>query len=318
VRLVSGRLLLTGGAGFMGSALARTLSAAGWQVTVLDLLTYAGRRENLDGVDCELVVGDVCDPALVGELMAGCDAVVHAAAESHVTRSLRDEGLFTRTNVGGTRVMLNAAQAAGVSRFLFISTDEVFGQAPAGVSFGIEAPMKPGNPYAASKVGAEAMVHAWRHSFDYPAAIIRCTNNYGPRQHPEKAIPCWTLAAMSGGPVPVHGEGRAVRDWLHVEDFSRGIARALERWRPSATWHFAGRQHRENRELARFIADELGGVSLAFGPERQGQDSRYDLDDAATRAELDWAPTIPLEDGLRTTVAWVREHRDELEGVRWS
>jgi len=315
---MSRRLLLTGGAGFMGSTLARTLSAAGWQVTVLDLLTYAGRREHLEGVDCELVVGDVCDPVVVGQLVSGCDAVVHAAAESHVARSLGDDGHFTRTNVGGTRVMLTAAQLAGVPRFIYISTDEVFGQAPDGVSFGLEAPMKPGNPYAASKVGGEALVHAWRHSFDYPAAIVRCTNNYGPRQHPEKAIPSWSLAALSGGPVPVHGEGRAVRDWLHVEDFARGIARALERWRPSATWHFAGRQHRENREVARFIADELGGAELAFGPERQGQDCRYDLDDAATRAELGWAPAVPLDEGLRGTLAWIREHREELEGARWS
>ena len=312
------RLLLTGGAGFMGSQLARSLSAAGWQVRILDSLTYAGRRQHLEGVDCELVVGDICDGDLVARLVEGCEAVVHAAAESHVSRSLEQADVFTQTNVVGTRVMLDAACRAGVPRFLHLSTDEVFGQAPEGVSFGVDAPLRPGNPYAASKVGAEALVHAWRHSYDFPASIVRCTNNYGPRQHPEKAIPSWALAALAGGPIPVHGAGLAVRDWLHVEDFARGIVAALEAWKPAASWHFAGRQHRRNRDMAEAIAALVGlSGELAFGPERQGQDSRYDLDDVVTRAELGWAPERSLEDGLASTVEWYRAHAHEVSGGSW-
>lgn len=301
------RLLLTGGAGFMGSQLARDLVSAGWAVVVLDKLTYAGRREHLAGVDCELVVGDVCDAALVGALMGRVDAVVHAAAESHVIRSHADAGAFLRTNVDGTRVVLEAAAAARVAQVVHISTDEVFGEAADDEAFGPDAPMRPGNPYAASKVGAEALVHAWRHTYGLPAVIVRCTNNYGPRQHEEKAVPCWARAALDGDPMPVDGDGSAVRDWLFVEDFSRGIVAALERWTPGATWHFAGQQHLRNREMAEAVARACGAPpNFAFRAERQGQDRRYALDDAATRAALDWAPRVSLAEGLARTAAWVR------------
>lgn len=302
------RVLVTGGAGFMGSQLVRTLLEDGLEVRVLDRLTYAGRREHLDGLPVELLVGDVCEPEDVRLALEGVDAVVHAAAESHVARSLDAPGDFVRTNVDGTRVMLALAQRRGVARFLHISTDEVFGSAAPGQSFKPEDPPRPGNPYAASKLGAEAFVHAWRHTWGYGAGIVRCTNNYGPRQHPEKAVPCWALAALSGGPVPIHGEGRAVRDWLHVRDFARGVLLALRRWRPGATWHFAGRQHLENREMARRILAIAGGGPLVHEAERQGQDARYDLDDAETRAELGWAPRVELDLGLRETVAWYRDN----------
>lgn len=309
------RVVVTGGAGFIGSAVVRALAAAGWDVVVLDRLTYAGRREHLDGVPCELVVGDVCDHVAVGRALQGADAVLHLAAESHVTRSLAGPEDFLHTNITGTRVMLEAALGLGVARFIHMSTDEVFGAAPPGVSFGVDAPMRPGNPYAASKVGAEALVHAWRHSFGYPAAIVRCTNNYGPRQHPEKAVPSWALAALDGGPVPVHGMGAAVRDWLHVEDLARGLVAALDGWRPGATWHFAGQQPLLNREMAsrvlRGVARSLDRppAQIEFGEERQGQDHRYSLDDAATRAELGWAPQVALDDGLDQVVAWYQANR---------
>ncbi len=302
------RLLLTGGAGFMGSQVARDLAAAGWRVRVLDKLTYAGRRAHLDGVDCELVVGDVCDAALVREVMAGCEAVVHAAAESHVIRSHDDPGAFLHTNIDGTRAVLAAAVACGVARVLHVSTDEVFGAAAADEAFGPDAPLCPGNPYAASKVGAEALVHAWRHTYGLPASIVRCTNNYGPRQHVEKAVPCWATAALAGEPLPVDGDGSAVRDWLFVEDFARGVVAALERWQDAATWHFAGQQHLRNRDMASAVARACGAEpALAFREERQGQDRRYALDDAATRAALGWAPEVSLEEGLARTVAWYRE-----------
>ncbi len=300
------RVLLTGGAGFIGSALARALLEEGYAVRVLDLLTYAGRREHLAGLPVELVVGDVCDPAVVDEAMEGCAVVVHAAAESHVNRSLTDPSAFVRTNVDGTRVLLSAACARGVPRFLHLSTDEVFGAAPPGVRFGPDAPTRPGNPYAASKLGAEGMVHAWRHTWGYGAVMLRCTNNYGPRQHPEKAVPCWTLAALAGGPVPVQGAGEAVRDWLYVCDFAQGVIAALRRYRPGATWHFSGRAPLRNREMAERVIALAGGGPITWLPERQGQDMRYALDDEATRAELGWAPRVSLEQGLQETIAWYR------------
>ncbi len=302
------RVLVTGGAGFMGSQLVRTLGASGHDVVVYDKLTYAGNRAFLDGVAHTFIEGDVCDAASVAAALDGVDAIVHMAAESHVARSLTGPDVFLHTNILGTRVMLDQACRADIDRFIHISTDEVFGQAPHGVAFGPDSPMRPGNAYAASKVGAEGLVHAWRHTHGYPAAIVRCTNNYGPRQHPEKAIPCWVLAALSGGPLPVHGEGTAIRDWLFVEDFARGIVAGLHRWQDQATWHFAGQQHTENRRMAGRINTILGASGLQFGPDRQGQDSRYALNDMSTRAALDWAPQVSLEDGLLATIDWYRHH----------
>jgi len=302
------RILVTGGAGFMGSQLVRALADAGWDVVVLDKLTYAGHRAFLEGVPHRLIVGDVCDVEVVHGAMVGVEAVVHMAAESHVARSLVDPEAFLRTNVLGTRVVLDAACQAGISRFLHISTDEVFGTAPEGQAFGPKATACPGNTYAASKVAGEALVHAWRHTYGFPAAIIRCTNNFGPRQDPEKAIPCWIRAGLSGTPLPVHGEGLAVRDWLHVEDFSAAVITGLEQFRGDACWHFAGQAHLQNRTMAGRIAEMLGAPGLTFGPERQGQDARYELDDSETRAELGWAPQVSLEDGLARTIEWYRTH----------
>jgi len=302
-----GRVLITGGAGFIGSAVVRAFLDNDWSVVVLDKLTYAGRRAFVADTAAQLIVGDVCDRSAVDAALVGVDSVVHLAAESHVARSLTDPDVFLRTNVLGTRVVLDAACRAGIERVVHMSTDEVFGSAPSGVTFGVDAPLRPGNAYAASKAAAEALVHAWRHTHGLPTSIVRCTNNYGPRQHPEKAIPCWTLAALAGGPIPIHGAGTACRDWLFVEDLARGLVAVLDRWQPAATWHFAGRCERPNRAVAAQVGALLGVDEIHPGPDRQGQDARYALDDAQTRAALDWAPQVSLEDGLAATVAWYRE-----------
>lgn len=301
-----GRILLTGGAGFIGSALARALVADGWTVTVLDLLTYAGRRSHLDGVDAELVVGDVCDEALVRRLMAGQDAVVHAAAESHVARSLLDPAPFLRTNIEGARVVLEAAAAHGVPHAVHLSTDEVFGEAPAEGRFGPDAPLRPGNLYAATKAAAEALVHAIRHTRGYPVSVVRCTNNYGPRQHGEKAIPTWIRLALAGEPLTLHGDGLARRDWLHVDDFAAGIIALLRGGQPGEVHHFAGGNERENGQLAAQLLALCGGGRLTHVEERPGQDRRYALNDDATRAALGWAPKVSLNDGLAATVRWAQ------------
>ncbi|NOY26378.1 MAG: NAD-dependent epimerase/dehydratase family protein [Oligoflexia bacterium] len=305
-------LLLTGGAGFIGSQLARTLTQAGFTVRVLDLLTYAGRREHVDGVPCELVVGDVCDPGLVADAVDGCQVVVHAAAESDVSRSLHGGAACVRTNVEGTRVVLDAAAHAGVEHFLLLSTDEVLGEVLGGPAPGPDAPLRPGNPYAASKAGAEALVHAWHKSFDLSTAIVRCVNAYGPRQHPEKAVPWWAQDALRGRIVPVQGLGTAVRDWIYVEDLARGIARALERWQSGAIWHFAAHDQQRNLAMARRVlaacAVHTGRLAqIEFVEDRRGQDRRYALDDSATRRALDWAPSVDLEQGLARTVAWIQQ-----------
>ena len=297
------RVLLTGGAGFIGSAVARALH--GHEVTVLDKLTYAGKRENLDGVDVELVVGDVCDGPLVSRLMQGQDVVIHAAAESHVTNSLDDAAPFLRTNIDGTRNMLEASARARVPHFIHVSTDEVFGSAPPGVAYGLNDTLRPGNFYAASKAAAEAMVHAVAHTRGYAATIVRCTNNYGPRQHVEKAIPTWIHAALSGQPLPIHGDGRAIRDWLFVDDFARGLVMLMEQ-PPGGVHHFTGGSPLTNSQVARRVATELGGVLLHVD-ERPGQDARYDLDDARTRRDLGWAPTVPFAEGLNRTIAHYRK-----------
>ncbi len=307
---MTGHVLLTGGAGFIGSAVARALVASGRRVVVLDKLTYAGRREHLDGVPVDLVVGDVCDAELVARLVGGAAGVVHAAAESHVTRSLDDPSAFIRTNVEGTRVVLEAAARAEVPQTVHLSTDEVFGSCPPDhAPFVPSQPLAPGNPYAATKAAAEAFVHATTHTFGYRATVVRSTNNYGPRQHAEKAIPCWIEAALGEGPLPIHGDGSPVRDWLHVDDFAEGLVAVLERGAPGAVHHFSGGNALRNREVAVRILELCGRppTDLAPGPDRPGQDQRYALDDAATRERLGWAPRVDFEAGLARTVAWYRE-----------
>jgi dTDP-glucose 4,6-dehydratase len=306
---MSGHCLLTGGAGFIGSATARALVQAGWHVVVLDKLTYAGRREHLEGVGVDLVVGDVCDEDLVRQLVSGAGAVVHTAAESHVGRALKDATAFLKTNIDGTRIVLEQSAKAGVPHVVHLSTDEVFGSAPAGVSFAIDAPLRPGNAYAASKAAAEAFVHATAHTLGSRATIVRCTNNFGPRQHEEKAIPGWIRAALDGEPLQIHGEGSAIRDWLHVEDFAAGLVAVLSNGTPGEVYHFSGHNPLNNLNVAQQIAEMCGGAVLAHVPDRPGQDARYALDDACTREALGWAPVLSFVAGLKQTLEWIASQR---------
>lgn len=304
------RLLLTGGAGFIGSQLARTLLEAGIEPRVLDRLSVGGRREHLHGLPVELRRADVRDAVAVRTALRGCEALVHLAAESHVERSLRDPAGFLRVNVEGTRVVLEEAARAGIERVLIMSTDEVLGSTAPGQTLGVDAPLRPGNPYAASKAAAEALVHAWRQSFGLPAAILRAVNVFGPRQDPEKAVPWWAREALRGRPVPVQGDGSAERDWLHVEDLARGILALLRAPHEARTWHFAAHRQRPNREMARLVATVAARqtgqpVELVSIPERQGQDRRYGLDDQETRVLLGWAPMIGLEEGIEQTIDWI-------------
>jgi len=321
-----GKVLVTGGHGFIGSHLVDHLLDR-WpraRLVNLDLCTYAGPPENLshlrDHPRYRFVHGDVADPAAVAAALAGgADLVIHAAAESHVDRSIRDAGPFLRTNVLGTEVLLRAARGAGVSRFVQVSTDEVYGSIDEGAPAAREDdPLRPSSPYAASKAAADLLALAAHRTYGQPVLVTRCTNNYGPRQFPEKLLPVAILAALEGRPIPLYGDGLHQRDWIHVLDHCRGIARAAEAGEGGRIYHFAGGGPRPNREAASRVAELAGrGADLLVSvTDRPGHDRRYALDDRATRAVLGWRPEIPFEEGLAATFGWYSENRGWCGRVR--
>jgi len=309
------RLLVTGAAGFIGSAYVRLVGAE-HELVVLDKLTYAGRRENLPG-DVELVVGTIEDPRVVREVMAGCDAVVNFAAESHVDRSIADQEAFARTHVIGTGVLLGAARELGVARYLQVSTDEVYGSIAAG-SFTEESPLDPSSPYSATKAAGDLLVSAHAHTYGVEALICRGSNNYGPRQHPEKLIPLMVLNALHGDPLPVYGDGRQVRNWLFVEDFCRAIHAVLEAGRPGEAYNAGGPDELENVEVVRRILELTGRDEslVEHVTDRPGHDRRYSLASEKLRGELGWQPQVRFADGLERTVDWYRENEDWWRPIR--
>ena len=306
---------MTGAAGFIGSAYVRLVGAQ-HELVVLDKLTYAGRRENLPG-DVELVVGAIEDPRVVREVMAGCDAVVNFAAESHVDRSIADQEAFARTHVIGTGVLLDAARELGVARYLQVSTDEVYGSIAAG-SFTEESPLDPSSPYSATKAAGDLLVSAHAHTYGVEALICRGSNNYGPRQHPEKLIPLMVLNALHGDPLPVYGDGRQVRNWLFVEDFCRAIHAVLEAGRPGEAYNAGGPDELENVEVVRRILELTGRDEslVEHVTDRPGHDRRYSLASEKLRGELGWQPQVRFADGLERTVDWYRENEDWWRPIR--
>jgi len=301
------RLLVTGAAGFIGSTYVR-LARGEHEVVVLDKLTYAGRRDNLpEGVS--LVVGAIEDPHTVREVMGGCDAVVNFAAESHVDRSIADQEAFARTHVIGTSVLLDAARELGVPRYLQVSTDEVYGSIENG-SFTERSPLNPSSPYSATKAAGDLLVSAHHHTYGIEALICRGSNNYGPRQYPEKLIPLMVLNALHGDGLPVYGDGRQVRNWLYVEDFCRAIHTVLLEGRPGEAYNAGGPDETENIEVVRRIIDLTGTDSslLEHVTDRPGHDRRYSLSSEKLRSELGWEPRVRFAEGLERTVAWYREN----------
>jgi dTDP-glucose 4,6-dehydratase len=301
------KLLVTGAAGFIGSTYVRLVGDE-HEVLALDKLTYAGRRENLpDGV--ELVVGAIEDRELVLELADGVDAVVNFAAESHVDRSITDQHAFARTHVIGTGVLLDAVRARGVPRFLQVSTDEVYGSIASG-SFTEQSPLDPSSPYSATKAAGDLLVSAHAHTYGVEAVICRGSNNYGPRQYPEKLIPLCVLNALHGDGLPVYGDGRQVRNWLHVEDFCRAIHAVLLGGRPGEAYNAGGPDECENIEVVRRILALTGRDEslIEHVRDRPGHDRRYSLSSEKLRAELGWEPRVRFEDGLRRTVDWYRDN----------
>jgi len=319
------RVLVTGGCGFIGSNfvlhLLRTRSDV--EVITLDKLTYAGNPENLaevrDDARHTLVQGDIADARLVDEVMArGVDTVVNFAAETHVDRSIKDAAPFVTTNVAGTHTLLAAAREHGVGCFVQIGTDEVYGSLGPDGTFTEESPLRPNNPYAATKAAADLLVRAFHKTYGMNAIITRCTNNYGPYQFPEKAIPVFISNALENRPIPVYGDGLHVRDWLYVEDHCRAIATVIERGRAGEVYNIGGGNELPNIELARLILRELGKPEslIQHVKDRPGHDRRYALDAAKLRNELGWRPQVTLREGIPLTIRWYLEHRDWLDRVR--
>jgi dTDP-glucose 4,6-dehydratase len=305
-------LLVAGGAGFIGSSYVRHRleQHPADDVRVLDKLTYAGRPENLQGLPedrFELVEGDIADIDTVASAIQGCDAIVNFAAESHVDRSIESPGEFIETDVFGAFVLLEAARSAGI-RHLQVSTDEVYGSIESG-SFTEESPIRPSSPYSASKAGGDLIVGAYHHTYGSDALIVRGSNNYGPRQHPEKLIPLCILNALAGDPLPVYGDGMQVRNWIYVEDMCAGIDLVLERGEAGTVYNLGGPEELPNLEVVRTILELTGRDDslITYVTDRLGHDRRYSLSSERARA-LAWEPRVMFAEGLARTVEWYREN----------
>ena len=316
------RIVVTGGAGFIGSNYVRFVlrDHPDDEVVVLDKLTYAGNLENLRDVEDDprytFVRGDICDAGVVHATLAGADAVVNFAAETHVDRSISGPQDFIRTDVLGTHTLLEAVRELGVGRYLQISTDEVYGSIAEG-SFAEDSVLDPSSPYSAGKAGADLLVLACHRTFGTPALITRSSNNYGPYQYPEKIVPLFISNALDGEPLPVYGDGRNVRDWLYVEDNCAAIDLVLREGEPGNVYNVGGGNEVENLDLTRRILELLGKDAglIRYVSDRTGHDRRYAVDCAKLRA-LGWAPQTAFEDGLAATVAWYRDHRAWWEPIK--
>jgi dTDP-glucose 4,6-dehydratase len=314
------RLLVAGGAGFIGSNYVRRRleTRPGDEVRVLDKLTYAGRRENLDGLPegrWELVEADIADREAVGAAIEGCDALVNFAAESHVDRSIETPGEFITTDVFGTYVLLEAARDAGV-RHLQVSTDEVYGDFELGTATE-ESPLNPSSPYSASKAGGDLLVSAFARTYGADALIIRASNNYGPRQHPEKLIPLCILNALAGDPLPVYGDGMQVRNWLFVEDSCAAVDAVLERGEAGQVYNVGGPDELPNLEVVRRILalTDRDESLISYVTDRPGHDRRYSLSAARLEA-LGWRAAVGFDEGIERTVSWYRENESWWQPIR--
>jgi dTDP-glucose 4,6-dehydratase len=318
------RLLVTGGAGFIGANFVQHVLAMHPEdeVVTLDLLTYAGNLANLapviDDPRHRFVRGDVADRATVNAALDGVDAIAHLAAESHVDRSIDDATLFLRTNVTGTQVLLDAARVAKVPRFLHVSTDEVYGSLGPTGAFSEESPLAPNSPYAASKAASDLLVRAAHHTHGLDAVITRCSNNYGPYQFPEKLIPLFVTNALADQPLPLYGDGRQVRDWIHVADHCAALDVVLRRGRAGETYNIGGGNERPNIEVAALILETLGKPKtlLRHVTDRPGHDRRYAIDAAKIGRELGWTPRTSFVDGIAATIDWYRGHRPWWESIK--
>ncbi|MGB2637079.1 MAG: dTDP-glucose 4,6-dehydratase [Candidatus Acidiferrum sp.] len=319
------KVLVTGGAGFIGSNFIRHLLGSDRSVEIInfDKLTYAGNPESLADIASNprysFVRGDICDAAAVTDVFGkGLDTVVNFAAETHVDRSIEDASPFLLTNILGTQCLLEAARKFHLPRFIHISTDEVYGSAPAGASFTEETHLDPRSPYAASKASADHFVSAYANTFGISAVVLRCTNNYGPFQFPEKLIPLMIANAREDKPLPIYGDGMQERDWLFVEDYCRAITVALERGKTGSIYNVSAGSPQPNMKIVRTILSHLGKPEslLKYVQDRPGHDRRYALDSSKIQKELGWKPQVSFEEGIRRTIDWYIQNADWLEHAR--
>ncbi|EKE20626.1 MAG: hypothetical protein ACD_7C00511G0008 [uncultured bacterium] len=319
------KLLVTGGAGFIGSNFIHYILEKYPQDKVinLDALTYAGNLENLKDVEenpnYQFVHGDIMDSLLLDELMGDIDVVVHFAAESHVDRSILDSGSFVRTNVNGTLNLLEIAKNSGKKRFHHISTDEVFGSLGKNDSaFNEKTPYDPRSPYSASKASSDHLVRSYYHTHQLPITISNCSNNYGPYQFPEKLIPFFITSLMEGKKLPIYGTGENIRDWLHVKDHCDAIDRIIRHGKIGETYCIGGGAEKTNLEITHKILELMGfdEDNIEYVPDRKGHDKRYAVDFTKMTRELGWKPAISFEDGIKDTVEWYKQNAQWLDTIK--
>ena len=317
------KLLVTGGAGFIGSNFTRMALKArpGWEVTVLDKLTYAGRRENLEDLDNDprfkFIRGDICDKKAVTKAMEGCDAVINFAAETHVDRSIDDSASFVRTDIEGVRVLLEVFRKEERQLFLQISTDEVYGSVEKGHSMETDQ-LAPRSPYAASKAGGELLAMSHWTTYGVPVTVTRASNNYGPFQYPEKLIPLFITNAMKGEPLPLYGDGLNRRDWLFVEDNCRALIMVLEKSEPGRVYNVGAGQEHTNSEVTSSILEITGAERnlVRYIEDRPGHDRRYALNISLIENEIGWKPETGFEEGLRKTADWYSRNHAWWEKIK--
>jgi len=318
------KIFVTGGAGFIGSNFIRHVLSTdkNYKIVNYDKLTYAGNLTNLEGVaesqNYSFVKGDICQAHAVEAAMKGCEAVVHFAAESHVDRSIYEPATAIETNVSGTAVMLHVARKLQIARFVHISTDEVYGDLLPGTFADEDSKVQPSSPYSASKAGSDLLVRSYVRTYGFPAIITRSSNNYGPFQFPEKFLPLVITNAMDNKPLPIYGDGRQQRDWLHVEDNCRGVLAVLERGRIGEVYNIGGLDIEENLSLVKRVLQLIGKPEslLTFVKDRPGHDRRYALRCEKMEKDLGWKPSISLQEGLQQTISWYKNNSRWLEGVR--
>lgn len=323
-------LLITGGCGFIGGHFVRLVlhERPGWRIVNVDKLTYAGDEERIAGTEGAgdparyvFVKADIADTEAMAAVFSAekISGVVNLAAETHVDRSLLDSAPFLKTNVEGTRVLLDMAVRHRVERFLQVSTDEVYGSlGPTEHPFTEESPLRPNSPYAASKAAADLLVRAYHHSYGLPTLITRCGNNYGPYQFPEKFLPLFITNALEDRPLPLYGDGQHIRDWIHVEDHVRGLLQVLEQGTPGEIYNISARREQTNRSMAELLLKLLDKPQslIHHVQDRPGHDRRYALDSTKIRTEVGWHASVPLDKGLGGTVSWYRDNRNWWQRIK--